>query len=521
MSAPRITDAASRAERRAPTPRVLIVGAGLGGIATAVNLVRRGIHSFEVFEKSAGAGGTWWDNRYPGAACDIPSMLYSYSFMLRAWPKTHANQAEIQQYVEDVIDAFDLRSRIRFDLGVASAVWRESRQTYDVTTSDGGHHEFDIVVSAVGMLNVPNEVNWPGIDAFGGDVVHSSRWPEGLNVTGRRVAVVGAGASAAQIVPELVLQAQHLVSFQREPAWITPKRDRTLSPQEYARLASSPRQRWAERRRILKGVDKALRVGTHVDSEPDRAARAASEAYIAEVLADRPDLRVRLMPDYPVRCKRTVQSNTFLQALTRENVTVARGVHSATSTGLVDEDGVEHDVDLVVLATGFQTTNYLATIKVVGRDGREIHDVWGADPAAFLGLTVPGFPNFYMLYGPNTHGTVVSFVLEKQAEYVAADVVRMIRSGATAIEVRPWAARWFEKRLSAGLSRVEAWKAGCHSYYHSSSGRNVTQWPWSHRRYALWTRLLRVPSSRLLHQGCSGAMGTFSDRRRTARELAR
>jgi cation diffusion facilitator CzcD-associated flavoprotein CzcO len=479
------------------TPRVAIIGAGLGGVSQGVKLIESGITTFTIFEKSSGPGGTWWDNRYPGAACDVPSLLYSYDFMLEPWKKTHATQSEIQEYIERVIDRFGFRDRFVFGTGVTTATWNDDLHVYTVETTTGQSHEFDVVVSAVGMLNVPNEAKWPGLEAFEGDAFHSSRWPADLDLTGKRVAVVGAGASATQIVPALAEKVSHLVSFQREPSWVTPKNDHDFSAAELNHL-SSLKQRKIERKKILKTIDTGLKVGSNIDGAKARAARAAATAYIADVYKDRPDLKELMTPDYPLRCKRAVQSNTFLQAFTRDNVELRpHSVQSVTPTGIIDDNGAEFTVDAIVLATGFQTTNYLATLEVFGRNGRSLHEAWNGEPEAFLGLTVPGFPNFYLLYGPNTHGTVVSFVLERQSEFVAKDVARLARHRATAIEVKPGIARWFQRRLVSGISTVSAWTADCHSYYHSASGRNVTQWPWSHARYARWIRFLRVPSSTL------------------------
>jgi cation diffusion facilitator CzcD-associated flavoprotein CzcO len=478
------------------TPRVAIVGAGIGGLGQAVKLLQSGISTFTVFERSAGPGGTWWDNTYPGAACDIPSLLYSFDFMNVRWKRTHASQAEIQEYLETVIDRFGFRDHIRFGTGVKAAEWDESLQAYRLTTEDGAVHVFEIVVSAVGMLNVPNEVRLPGLESFTGEVVHSARWGRDREVAGKRVAVIGAGASAAQIIPAIVDDVEHLVSFQREPSWVMPKDERTFDAAEFAELAS-PRTRVQQRREILKGVDSALTVAEEIEGEVAQRFREIGLRHLRESLPDRPDLVDLLTPTYPLRCKRTVQSNTLLPALAKDNVQlVPRGVAAFSEQGLVDTDGVEHRVDLVVLATGFQTTNYLATMELRGRGGRSLHEYWGEDPRAFLGITVPGFPNFFMLYGPNTHGTVVSYVLERQAEFVAASVREMVRRRAGAVEVRAAFAELFDRILQWAIGRVPAWTGGCHNYYHSPSGRNVTQWPWSHPRYRLATRLLRRPSSR-------------------------
>lgn len=471
---------------------VAIIGAGIGGIAAAVNLARRGIRSFTLYEKSAGPGGTWWDNRYPGAECDVPSALYSYSFKLHDWTRTHATQAEIQAYLEETIDEYRIRPNLRFGAGVKSAEWSDERRQYLVTLDTGESRWFDVVVSAVGMLNVPKIPDWPGIDSFEGPLFHSARWDPAADLEGKRVAVVGAGASAAQVVPGLQPRVAELLSFQREPGWVLPKGDRDYTAQERAELNRFGRRR-IQRWKVLRAMDKGSGRG---DATVVAAQRKRLEARIAGEFEDRPDLREALTPKFQPRCKRNVLSDTFYRALKKPNVRlVTRSVERITPSGVVDDHGDHHEVDAVVLTTGFQAASFLSTLKVTGRDGRDLHEVWGDDPRAFLGITVPGFPNFYLLYGPNTHGTVVSFVLERQAEFVARDVGSLRRAGGGTIEVRPEADAWYQRVLQEAVEAVETWKSGCHNFYLSPSGRNVVQWPFTHRRYHIWTRFMRRWSS--------------------------
>ncbi|MDV8070989.1 NAD(P)/FAD-dependent oxidoreductase [Rhodococcus sp. IEGM 1366] len=479
------------------TPRVAIIGAGMGGIGAAVNLTKRGINSFTIFEKSDGPGGTWWNNRYPGAECDVPSAAYSYSFRVVQWQRTHGTQEQIQQYLSGTVDAFGFRDKLRLGTAVERAVWDEATSTYTVTTSDGAAHEFDVVVSAVGMLNVPNEVRMSGVESFEGTILHSSTWNSDVDVDGKRVAVVGAGASAAQIVPALVPRASQLVSFQREPAWVLPKGSREFNAVEAAELDSHKKQQ-EERRSIIKLADSTLKTGKNVEGKAALNARAVSAAYIAEAVGGREELIEKLTPDYPVRCKRVVLSDVFLQSLAQPNARVVKqSVVEVTPTGVIDGAGEEHPVDVIVMATGFQATNYLSTFDLVGIGGTRLHDQWNGEPEAFLGLTIPNFPNFYMLYGPNTHGTIVSYVLERQAEFIAEDVRRLGKNRSAHIEVkRSWSTR-YERLLRRALGKVEAFAGNCNSFYMTKSGKNVTQWPWTHRRYAVLTRFLRVPSSRL------------------------
>ncbi|MBB3665564.1 cation diffusion facilitator CzcD-associated flavoprotein CzcO [Prauserella sediminis] len=472
---------------RARAIEVAIIGGGIGGIGAAVHLARRGTRTFTVFEKSEGPGGTWWDNRYPGAECDIPSALYSYSFKPHDWTRTHASQEEIQQYVEETIDDYQLREHIRFGVGVRSAEWHERRQQYLVTLDNDETHWFDVVVSAVGMLNVPKVPDWPGIETFEGPLFHSARWDPKAELDGKRVAVVGAGASATQVVPGLQPRVAELLSFQREPTWVLPKGDRDLTPEE-----RKERRRFGWARKTRFDMIRAMDKGHGSDPEMIEAQRKRLTARINEAFDDRPDLAEAMTPTFQPRCKRNVFSDIYYPALKQDNVRlVPRGVERITPRGVVDSTGEEHEVDAVVLTTGFRAAEFLTTVKVTGRGGTDLHDQWGLDPEAFLGISVPNFPNFYMLYGPNTHGTVVSFVLERQAEYVAKDVRRLRKRGGGTLEVRPEANAWFQRVLQEAISKVETWKSGCNNFYTSASGKNVVQWPWTHQRYYAWTVLAR------------------------------
>jgi cation diffusion facilitator CzcD-associated flavoprotein CzcO len=466
---------------------VAIIGGGIGGIGAAVHLARRGTRTFTVFEKSEGPGGTWWDNRYPGAECDIPSALYSYSFKPHDWTRTHASQAEIQGYIEETIDEYRIRDNIRFGVGVRSAEWDEGRQQYLVTLDNGEASWFDVVVSAVGMLNVPKIPEWPGLDTFEGPLFHSARWDPKAELDGKRVAVVGAGASAVQVVPSLQPRVSELLSFQREPSWVLPKGDRDLTAAE-----RKERRRFGWSRKTRFRMIRAMDKGHGSDPEMIEAQRVRLTKRIDDAFADRPDLREQMTPTFQPRCKRNVFSDIYYPALAQDNVRlVSRSVERITPRGVVDATGEEHEVDAVVLTTGFRAAEFLSTLEVTGRNGADLHAQWGDDPQAFLGISVPNFPNLYLLYGPNTHGTVVSYVLERQAEYMSRDVKRLRKAGGGTLEVRPEADAWFQRVLQDAISKVSTWKSGCNNFYTSASGRNVVQWPWTHGRYYLWTRLAR------------------------------
>jgi len=478
------------------TPQVVIVGAGFGGIAVGVKLKRAGIHSFTIFEKSLGPGGTWWDNRYPGAEVDVSSHLYSYSFKTYDWSRTHARQQELQGYLEEVIDDYGLRPHIRFGTTVDEAIWDERTHTYAVRLRGGDEVVAHVVVSALGLLNYPRYPDWSGLDTFDGPKFHTARWEHEHDLTGKRVAVVGTGSTATQIVPEIAPMVDHLYLFQREPGWVVPKGDRNFTQEERAAL----RKPWNHRRERIRlalllernQIGGAIhRPGTKMNSLREQQCRG----FIDREFADRPDLREAVTPNYPYPGKRPILNSTFYGALKRDNVQlVPRAVARVTEHGVVDTAGDEYPIDVLVMATGFQPANYLASLEVTGVNGRTIHEAWNGEPRAVLGMTVPGFPNFYMLYGPNTNGGEIVFCLERQAEHVVQTVRRMLRHGATAVEVRPtfYEAynRWIQRKMDG-----TAWIVS-NNYYKSPSGRIVTQWPFGALLYGALTKTLAPLSER-------------------------
>jgi cation diffusion facilitator CzcD-associated flavoprotein CzcO len=469
--------------RRSQGLSVAIVGAGFGGIAAAAALWRAGHSDLTIFEASPGVGGTWFDNVYPGAATDAASHLYSYSYAPHDWGRTHVGHQQIRRYLEDVVDRLDLRRHLRLSTRVSEVTWDEARQGYVVSTSDGASRFFNAVVSAVGLFAKPRWPDWPGLDRFEGPVVHTARWKP-VPLAGKRIAVVGTGSSAAQVVPALAPEVAHLTLFQRQPGWLLPKQDRDFSAWERALLRVWPLRKLyrlklylAQERREWNGA--FFKPG----SRSNTAARDAALAYIRDVFADRPDLAAAVTPDYPFAGKRAVVSSDFFPALKRPNVTlVPRAVASCTPGGLVDAAGVEHAADAIVLCTGFEATQYLSSLPVHGRNGKWLADVWAGEPQAFLGLMVPGFPNFFMLYGPNTNGGFIISNLERQSAFVAAEVSRLDRLGLPRVEVSQEATdrynSWLQTRM-AGTAFAEG-----QNYFKSSTGRIVTQWPDNATQYA-------------------------------------
>lgn len=471
--------------------RVGIIGSGFGGIALAVKLKNRTDADFVIFEQESGVGGTWWQNRYPGCEVDIPSHVYSFSFIKWDWPRTHATQPELQAYAERVVDIYGLRDRIRLNTKVDRAVWNEQTRTYTVHTANGDVQEFDFVVSSVGLLNVPRYPDWPGLDEFQGVTFHTSRWDHSQDLRGKRVAVVGTGSTAVQVGPAIAPVVDEVTIFQREPGWIEPKHERAYTPRERWLYRNIP---FAQRAHRLILMTKANTRFKAYDSRSrmQKKMQQVCLDFINGSIED-PEVRAQVTPTYAWGCKRPVVASTFYPSLNRPNVTlVPHAVTRVTEGGLIDATGVERAFDVLILSTGFQPQRFLNSIEVEGRDGRSLHDVWAERASAFLGVTVPGFPNFFVLYGPNTNGgTSIIAQLERQAELAVKAIRRIEKGRATIVDTDPsmltrWT-RWIDEQLSTHAS---AMNSGCHNYYTSESGANVTQWPRTHWIYYLATRLL-------------------------------
>jgi cation diffusion facilitator CzcD-associated flavoprotein CzcO len=475
---------------------VVIVGGGFGGIAAGVKLVQAGIRTFTICEKSEGIGGTWWENTYPGAEVDVVSHLYSYSFRRNDWTRTHARRDELQRYLEATVDEYGLRPHFRLGTKVEHAVWDEAARHYTVHLEGGDQLTCHVLISAVGLLNHPNHPDWPGLDEFEGPAFHTSRWRHDVDLAGRRVAVVGTGSTAVQLVPEIAPVAKQVYLFQREPGWIVPKGERDFTPDERATLRH-PLHRRIERLKRFWLLEKNLwggaiyRPGTKVNALREQQCRD----YIAREFADRPDLRAAVTPTYPYPGKRPIFHSTFYATLKRDNVElVPRAVTRVTRTGIVDADGVEREADVLVIATGFRAAEYLPDLEVTGVGGTTIHEAWAGEPHAFLGITVPGFPNFFMLYGPNTNGGEIVFFLERQAEYAVRVATRIGRGRVSAVEVRrSWTDRY--NRWMQGRMKGTSWEVS-RNYFTAPSGRIVTQWPYGAVLYGLLTKLLGPLSER-------------------------
>ncbi|WP_273691218.1 flavin-containing monooxygenase [Ketogulonicigenium vulgare] len=471
-------------------PRVAIIGGGFSGIAAAQRLMKYGIEDFILFEQSDALGGTWLDNSYPGAEVDTPSHIYSFSFNRNDWTRTHCARDELLAYLQRTGDALNLGPRLRLRTGVRSAAWDAATHQWTLTLGSGETAVFDAVITAVGFLNVPNYPKWAEGTGFGGAIIHSARWPKGYDLTGKRVGVVGTGSTAVQIVTEAAKVAIHLTVFQREPNWVLRKGNRPYTPAERQRYRS-----WLGH--------KLLRLKHFIDYERERAGgrnqmagtpantklREGALAYMRRELAGRAELIPMVTPDYPVWGKRPVYCDTYYSSIAQDNVTVAPQVVELTPDRVIDQSGTQHELDVLVLATGFKATDYLYTLSVRGTGGRELHDVWAGEPEALSGVAVPGFPNFFMMYGPNTNSGPLVYLLESHADFAARCIRDMARSGSDTVEADPAVTQRFNAWIQARLQKT-VW-ATSNNYFRNASGKVVTQWPFTALTYRLSSKFWR------------------------------
>ena len=467
-------------------PTVAVLGAGPGGIAMGVSLKRAG-YPFTIFEKSDGVGGTWRDNTFPGAACDVPSHLYSYSFEPNPWwGRTYATQPEILAYLERCCERYGVSPHVRTGTTIRRARWDAATRTWELRAESGETFTADVVVSGLGMLNVPFVPDIPGAERFRGRAFHSARWDHSKSLAGERVASIGTGASAIQYVPAIAPEVEHLSVFQRSPVWVSPRIDRAYSPEEQRRFARVPlAARW-HRLGIWMTYQRAR---FSVDAAQTTTMTEFARSYLARKVED-PVLRARLTPEHPLGCKRPLMSRQWYPALTRPNVTVVtEPIVEITETGLRTADGLDHPVDTIVYGTGFRANEYLSALEVLGENGRRLHDDWAEGAEAYLGISVAGYPNFFMLYGPNTNGVnSVLFFLEAQAHYVMGALRAMTALGLGSVDVRRRVMDRYNQRIQAAMAGT-VWVAGCSNYFRAPSGKVVTQLPYSGARYWLRTRV--------------------------------
>ncbi len=458
------------------TPRVIVIGAGFGGLAVAHHLRAAGITDITLLERSDDVGGVWRDNTYPGAACDVPSVLYSWSFARKSdWSHRYARQPEILDYIRDHAARSGLRDLVRTGAEVTGAAWDDATARWTVTLATGEELTSDVLVSAVGQLSRPAVPRIPGLDDFDGPVFHSATWDHDVDLTGKRVGVIGTGASAIQFVPAIAGQVASLTVFQRSAPYVVPKPDGAYSTRQQRRFAHHPRLHHLTRRGVFHLSEQLNRT---LDSD-GRLAVVLEKAWqlnLRRHVKDA-DLRAKLVPDYPLGCKRLLFSNDWYPTLAQPHVDVVTdGVADVEPDGIRTADGTLHELDVVILGTGFAATEFLAPMEITGRGGRRLAEAWAGGARAHLGITVPDFPGFYVLYGPNTNlgGSSIIGMLEAQAGYVVRAVLETAARRAPLV-VRADRAAAYDEEMQRRLDS-SVWSS-CTSWYREPGGRITTNWP--------------------------------------------
>ena len=459
--------------------RVLVIGAGFGGIGMAIKLDEAGERDFLVVERGADVGGTWRDNTYPGAACDVPSQLYSFSFAPNpTWSRSFSPQPEIQSYIQGVAERSGVLDRFRFHTDLQDATWDEDEQLWRVTTS-AGTLTADVLVSAAGALSDPKLPDVDGIDSFEGEVFHSAQWNHDYDLTGKRVAIIGTGASSIQIVPEIAKKVAHLDVYQRTAPYVMPRHDRAYTAAEKLAFKHVPGVQKVYRTAIYWGRE-CFVPGFTVNPNLALPAKKAALGNIAKGIKD-PVLREKVTPTFQIGCKRILISNDYYPALDRDNVDlVTDRISKVTPTAVVTADGTEREVDALIVATGFHTTDLPIADHIHGRDGGSLAEHFReVGMQAYKGSTVAGFPNLFFIVGPNTglgHSSMV-FMIESQIAYTVDALATMRATGVAAVEPTPEAQQRWNREVQRRMKRTVWSTGGCSSWYLDDHGRNVTLWP--------------------------------------------
>lgn len=475
-----------------PDIEIAIIGTGFSGICMAIKLLEAGESSFALFEKSDRIGGTWRDNRYPGAACDIPSALYSFSFEQNPkWSHRYGRQSEILEYLEHCADKFGITSRIRFNQEIRSARYDAATGLWSIVTGNGGTLRARFLISGTGQLNRPKIPSLKGLENFKGDTFHSAQWNSRVDLQGKRIAVIGTAASAVQFVPQIAPGAAHLYSFQRTPNWIKSKKDRRISGFEKWIFEKVPFTMSLHRLWTYLSLEimfKAFQEGSRLA----RLTRLALTADMKRRIKD-PAFEKILLPDYTPGCKRILLSSEYLETLQLPNVSVIDGeISSVTEEGPVTADGKCYPADVIIFGTGFESTAFLSPIVIEGVGGRILSEVWREGAQAYRGILVSGFPNLFMLYGPNTnlgHNSII-YMIESQVHYILECLSGMKQKRLKSMDVRPEDQERYNGDLQQKLQNT-VWQGGCSNWYKTEGGKIVNNWPGETWRYRKETRRVK------------------------------
>jgi cation diffusion facilitator CzcD-associated flavoprotein CzcO len=459
---------------------VVIIGAGLGGLAAGHELRERGIDDFVILDRGNRVGGVWRENHYPNLACDTPIELYAFSFFQGTnWSQNFAAGGEILAYLEEIAQRYDLERRIVLETDVASAQWDEDEQRWTVRSADGRAWTSRFVIWAGGLLSQPRFPVLPGADAFAGPVVHTARWRDDLDLRGKNVAVVGGGASSIQVLPYAAEHAKHVYAFIRTPSHVFPRPERTFGEEDRRRFVSDSSAQLAIRAKLSDEMEDIARARFPMNESFIESIETKWRAFIESAVTD-PQVRQILTPQYRFSCRRPLVSNAYYPAFNQSNVTaIGSGLAALTRDAAVAEDGRTFEVDVVILATGYDAAGMLGRFHVSGRDGHDLAQAWKAYPEAYLGTLVKGFPNLFLVNGPNLGAPAVTEIVEAQTKYIAACIEYVDAHDVGSIEVKPHVHDDFNRDLQARFAESVLLRGGCTSWYRADGGTGAvfSHWP--------------------------------------------
>lgn len=477
------------------TKRIAVIGAGMGGLCAAIKAREAG-HEVVLYEHADSVGGTWRANRYPGVACDVPAILYQFSFAPNPhWSHHYARGPEIHAYTQSLVEQFGLGEVLHLNEGVTRAAWDDAAGQWTIETETGARERFDAIVPALGQLSRPQAPDIPGVRDFAGEVFHAAEWPEGVDLTGKRVGVVGSAASAVQLIPEVAKAAGHLTVFQRTPNWVIPRNDVAVTDETKALMATEMdvaiRLGASQRAMIFDNADAFFWQAFKWTPEGRAAFTRTALDHLAAQVPDA-GLRAKLTPDYPIGCKRILICDDFYPALCRENVTLETSAIAGIEAGGVRTADGFHDLDVLIFATGFETTEWNWSMAVTGAGGMPLREAWKDGPEAYLGIMVHGFPNMFMLYGPNTNlgHNSISFMIERQVDFMLNALAAVEADDARAVAVTADGQRRFNERIEQALSNTVWADPHCRSWYKAANGRVYQNWSGSCGDYAAATAAL-------------------------------
>lgn len=456
----------------------IIVGAGFAGIGMGIRLKEMGIDDFVIIEGEDGPGGTWRVNTYPGAACDVQSHLYSFSFEpYPKWSRMFGLQDEILRYQEHCCEKYGLYPHCIFETKVNGAQYLEKENQWRVSTDKGDTFEAQFLISGTGGLSIPAYPEFEGLKSFSGSMFHSARWDHKVDLKGKRVAVIGSGASAIQIVPAIVDEVAHLDYYQRTPSWVLPKPDREISEIEQSIFSKFPTVQQLYRS-VIYGMMESRALGFVVSPKIMTLAKQMGIQHIKKYIKD-PALQKKMIPDYEMGCKRILMSNDYYQAVARDYVdVVSDSIVQVDEKGIYTADGNYREVDVIVFCTGFYASEDILQYDVVGKNGKLLNEEWSDGPEGYLGTTIAGYPNMFTIVGPNTglgHNSMI-YMIESQVRYISEAIQYMNKNKVEAIDVKPEVQRSYNEKIQKRLQNT-IWKSGCKSWYMTKSGKNTTLWP--------------------------------------------